>query len=100
VIRIVGERAVMNSPRQTNAVLESAHRHSSSHRDEIAASDLCGCFHCRKTFLPSEIRDWITERDGGATARCPRCGIDSVIGSRAGFPLTKEFLQEMRRYFI
>lgn len=30
----------------------------------------------------------------------PRCGIDSVIGSAAGFPLTKEFLFQMHaRWF-
>ena len=87
----------MRVPRQPNANLEAAHRHSSSHREEVLASDLCGCFYCRKTFVPSEIRKWIPERDGGETALCPRCGIDSVIGSRAGFAITKEFLREMNR---
>jgi hypothetical protein len=33
--------------------------------------------------------------------RCVRrCGVDSVIGSAAGFPITREFLEAMnRRWF-
>jgi hypothetical protein len=48
-------------------------------------------------FLPAEITDWIDE---GQTALCPRCGIDSVIGDRAGFELSPEFLSEMNRYWF
>jgi hypothetical protein len=91
----------MSDFKHDNVNLVSAHRHSSGHRDEILASELCGCFYCCKTFLPSEIEDWIDEKDDiGTTARCPRCGIDSVIGSQAGFALTPEFLREMKRYFF
>ncbi|MFN5909091.1 MAG: hypothetical protein ACK5A3_23815 [Planctomyces sp.] len=82
-----------------DANLESAHRRSSVHRDEVLASELCGCFYCRETFPPTEIEEWIDDRDGvGTTAMCPRCGIDSVIGSRSGFALTPEFLRQMHDY--
>ncbi len=30
----------------------------------------------------------------------PRCGIDSVIGSRSGFPLTPEFLAGMKQHWF
>ena len=84
-----------------NANLESAHKRSSNHREEILGSDLCGCFYCRETFAPSEIEDWVDEIGGvGATALCPRCAIDSVIGSRSGFALTPEFLREMHDYWF
>ena len=89
-------------PRHTyNANLESAHKRSSGHLDEVVNSDLCGCFYCCETFPPAEIKEWIDERDGvGMTALCPRCGIDSVIGSRSGFTLTPEFLREMYEYWF
>ena len=91
----------MSESKHYSANIESAHRHSSVHRDEILASDVCGCFYCRQTFPPSEIEEWVDERDGvGRTALCPRCGIDSVIGSRAGFALTPEFLREMYDYWF
>jgi len=84
-----------------NADLEAAHRHSSGHREEILASEVCGCFYCRKTFSPSEIEDWIDEIGGvGTTALCPRCGIDAVVGSGAGLTLTPEFLREMHEYWF
>jgi len=91
----------MSCCKRYDANLESAHGHSSGHRDEVLASELCGCFCCRKNFPPSEIEDWIDEHDGvGTTALCPRCGIDSVIGSRSGFVLTPEFLLEMHDYWF
>ena len=75
-----------------------AHKHSSRHRAELEGSDKCGCFYCLSTFASSEIVDWLEEGDG--TALCPRCGIDSVIGSQSGYPITDAFLREMNRYWF
>lgn len=78
----------------------SAHRNSSRHRDEIIDSEICGCFYCLQTFPPSDIADWIDEPiDQEQTALCPQCGIDSVIGSSSGFPITKAFLA-MNQYWF
>ncbi|MCA9533471.1 MAG: hypothetical protein KC593_07335 [Myxococcales bacterium] len=69
-----------------------------AHRDEVLASDLCGCFYCLATFAPTTIVEFTDQVDGvGVTALCPRCGIDSVIGSASGFPVDRTFLQAMRR---
>lgn len=71
------------------------------HRDEIEASDSGGCFYCLAIFGPTEIDTW-TEHPNppGITALCPRCGIDSVIGSASGLPIAAEFLGQMnRRWF-
>jgi NAD-dependent SIR2 family protein deacetylase len=77
------------------ADLEAAHAHSFENRVEIERSDLCGCFHCRKTFPPASIAEWT---DDGLTALCPRCGIDSVIGAASGLPVHRSrFLGEMKR---
>jgi hypothetical protein len=74
----------------------------------LLASDLCGCFYCLEIFDPDEIMDWIEEgpgkttdiTDNGQTALCPKCGIDSVIGSASGYPITSEFLQRMKDYWF
>jgi hypothetical protein len=77
--------------------IREAHTHCSKHRVELLKSESCGCFYCGKMFRASEITDWV---DGGQTALCPKCGIDSVIGSAAGLAITKEFLDEMHeRWF-
>ena len=75
----------------------SAHKHCSLHRAEIEGSSLCGCFYCLATFPPGELSEWI---DDGQTALCPKCEIDSVIGSAAGFPITQEFLTQMHDYWF
>jgi hypothetical protein len=82
-------------------VLEAAHRHSIRHREEILASSECGCFHCIAIFPPSHITSWIDEPGApAATAWCPRCVIDSVIASASGFPITVEFLWEMKQHWF
>lgn len=79
-----------------------AHKHSSNHRDEVLASNQCGCFYCTAVFPPPEIEEWTDEDEKGVgqTALCPRCGIDSVIGSESGYPITVEFLREMQRHWF
>lgn len=76
---------------QDNAHIE-AHKHH-RFRDEILASEICGCFYCLKIFPPNQILQWVgREKD---KALCPNCRIDSVIGSASGYPITKEFLTKM-----
>jgi len=86
------------------AIVE-AHRHCALHYDEIQRSELCGCFYCLHIFGPTEILDWfddhnVGEGTSGTTALCPKCGIDSVVGSASTYPITKDFLSAMRaRWF-
>ena len=79
--------------------LKAAHKHSIFHKKEILESNICGCFYCKKTFLPTAIKEWCDEDNPkGPTALCPKCGIDSVIGSKSGYPVNNiEFLEEMKR---
>lgn len=45
-------------------------------RDRIASARQRGCYYCRATFAPQEIKEWV---DDAQTALCPRCGIDAVL---------------------
>jgi hypothetical protein len=77
--------------------LTAAHKHCGSHRAELAASPVCGCFYCMETFPPTAILEWV---DHDQTALCPVCGIDSVLGDASGYPITPEFLEAMHtRWF-
>ena len=53
-------------------------------------------------FPPAEILDWVDEDETGMgqTALCPKCGTDSVIGDRSGFPITEEFLGKMNAHWF
>lgn len=76
--------------------LRAAHKASSGHREELNKSRVCGCFYCLETFPPSEISDGL-----GDTARCPRCSIDSVIGSASEWPVDDpDFLKAMHRVWF
>ena len=78
-----------------------AHNHSFKSRREIEQSTLCGCFKCLAIFKASEIVDWWDEVDGiPQTPVCPKCGIDSVIGDKSGYPITKEFLNKMKKHWF
>ncbi len=75
----------------------AAYNHAARHRVEVQRSETCGCFHCLDVFAPSAIKSWI---DTGQTALCPRCGMDSVLGSASGFEPTPAFLEAMKnRWF-
>ncbi len=90
--------------------LNDAHKFSDHHRKSIELGNICGCFYCERTFTPlvmaninesgafQPIREWI---DGGTTAICPFCGIDSVL-STADVPEAADpaFLKAMyQRWF-
>jgi hypothetical protein len=89
--------------------LDLAHKHSTRHRVEIESSAVFGCFYCLATYPPVAIRSWTDWPDDtpdglegayGQTALCPKCGIDSVLGSASGLSITPEFLRRMHvRWF-
>lgn len=82
--------------------IEAAHKHCSHHFQEIQESELCGCFCCLNVFKPEDINEWYEEpHKKGLTACCPKCGIDSVLGSKSGLPVSeKQFLNEMNEYWF
>jgi len=75
----------------------TAHKHASRHRLEIEASPRCGCFFCFRTFAPTEIKTWT---DANQTALCPKCGVDSVLGSASNHRLDDAFLRGMHQQFF
>jgi len=42
----------------------------------ILEHDQCGCYFCIEVFETKDITEWA---DGGETALCPKCGIDSLL---------------------
>lgn len=82
----------------TDKDLDDAHSRTFRSRKLLSRSELAGCFHCLSIYIPDTIREWIDRND--ETALCPKCGIDSVLGSAAGYPITKAFLTAMQeRWF-
>jgi len=66
-------------------------------KDQLEKSSRAGCYFCEMIFDPSEITEWVDDND---TALCPRCGIDSVLGSASGYDLSLETLSNLHRYWF
>jgi hypothetical protein len=82
----------------SRATLEAAHDRSTGHRAELERSEVCSCFYCLETFDASEVEEWI---DDDRTALCPRCAVDSVIGSASRYPTgDRRFLEAMHACFF
>ena len=78
-----------------------AHKHT-EYQKEILKGEKCGCFYCLENFSPDEINDWHGEdcKDYEPLALCPKCGIDSVIGSASGYPIEHSFLKKMKDFWF
>jgi hypothetical protein len=87
-------RSIMGEPNSSNQDFIAAHKHASHHRPEIHQRDSRGCFHCLETFNP------LQSNVGSMQAVAPKCGIDAVIGSASGFPITKHFPKQMHEYWF
>lgn len=79
-----------------------AHDKCRLHKTEVTSSERCGCFYCKRIFPPSEIKEWVDKKrhDKEHTALCPYCGIDSVIGSKSGYPIDETFLAKMNEHWF
>lgn len=75
----------------------AAQKHAVRHRAEIEASARCGCFFCFRSFASADIKTWV---DGDQTALCPRCGVDSVLGSASQHRIDDRFLRGMHAHFF
>lgn len=80
--------------RQTD--LDAIHRYCTHHRPLLERSASAGCISCGASFAPAEIKDWVDSD----TAKCPRCGVDSVLPSAAPVMLDERMLHAMRTYWF
>lgn len=85
-------------------VLLAAYRYTTNNWAQINASASCGCCNCLQIFSPDEVVAWSgldmhNFEDAAAinqqTALCPRCGNESVLGDKCGFPIDARFLEKM-----
>lgn len=74
-----------------------AHRFSSGNRKYIKDDTVCGCFCCGKTLQGRDIAEWL---DNNETARCPFCGTDAILPGNCGYPVTDEFLKQMKKLWF
>ena len=79
------------------ADIYGAAQHTANNKDEISRSSECGCYYCLSIFKPEQINEWVNDEE---CPLCPYCGIDSVFGDASGYPVAKEFLEQMNKYWF
>lgn len=82
------------------ANIKDAAKHTTANREEIHKSNLVGCYYCLSIFNPDEIWEWIHHGKNDEFPMCPYCGIDSIFGDASGYPVMKDFLREMNKYWF
>ena len=62
-------------------ILRRAHLRSKNNRKALENCHTAYCFCCKSTLedICHRLKDFIRELDGDDTARCPKCGIDSLL---------------------
>ncbi len=85
--------------------MKTPHQHSFNNKEEIQNSLFCGCFYCKTIHKATKITTYTQDKNPTTripnTALCPKCGIDSVIGDKSGYPVTDiAWLAELhKKYF-
>ena len=85
--------------------IEDAIEFATNNEKEIRRSKSVGCYYCMRVYPASDVSpgDFIPAFDFRAderTARCPHCGVDSVIPETAGYELNAEMLRKLHEYWF
>lgn len=76
----------------TEDQMKEAHKHCIYNKEELEKSTVVACFHCISIWGEEDLHPCLVVDycDGGQTALCPKCGIDSLIGNASGIDLLDE----------
>lgn len=84
--------------------LDAIQRYCTGNRPLLERAASAGCFCCGESFSPSEIREWTAaHEDEGVldeTAKCPKCGRESVLPSSAPIMMNPALLKALRDYWF
>lgn len=76
------------------AQVVDAYIFSRNNKGSFTAEEQCGCYHCQEIFQGKMLEQ---ERDDAAL--CPYCGQPAVLGKHRGYPIDKEFLNNVHEYW-
>ena len=91
---------------------EEIMEHTTHNREEVLASETCGCLNCLAVFPPDHVVTWEEQkmdeieptshghRRGrrDPTALCPHCGEAMVLGDRSGHRIAPATLDALRSH--
>lgn len=59
--------------------IETFSKLSFKNGEAILKAEKCSCYYCLRVFDTKEVKLFVPERTGKATAICPHCDIDALI---------------------
>lgn len=81
-------------------IYKQLHKLSFENKKLLEEKKKCVCFYCGHRFDVSDIKEWIEDKKE-MTAKCPSCGIDSVIPAEVdAIDITDEVVKEMEKYYF
>jgi len=81
----------------TQKLIREAPIYSMKNKRFIEESEMCGCYNCLSVFSKNDITEWT---DGGQTAICPKCVVDSVLPQTYGVELDEKNLKIIHDYWM
>lgn len=82
---------------EEKALYKKLHTYSYNNKQLIQKSNECYCFHCESKINAKEIVSFI---DNDKTALCPLCNVDAIIPDCIEEEITKELIDEMKRFWF
>ena len=79
------------------SVIYSAPKAAFMNREDVFNSTKVGCYHCLQIFNPKDVKQYT---DGGKTALCPFCEVDSLVCTACGYDVTPNILKEIKNYWF
>lgn len=87
--------------KEKNEKLRRLHKYCTFNKELIKKSKKCYCFYCKSTIdVEDMLKPTVQYIDGGKTALCPKCGIDSIIPDATGEEITDKVIDEMYEYWF
>ena len=97
-IGILVEQTKTNCPNFSDELLTSiskAYQFSMNNYKIARSRQKCGCINCKTIFYSDEIKD-----TNHRAVTCPYCSTQNVIAESSGYPITNDFLNAMKEYWI
>lgn len=97
-ICILLDQAKVKCPNFSDDLLQSvssAYQFTYNNHEIINTRQKCGCINCQTIFYSDQIKDI-----NFMTVICPYCSTENVIGESSGYPISKDFLNAMKEYWI
>jgi hypothetical protein len=77
--------------------IKEASKYSIRNMEQLLKSKIAGCYCCCEIYDVSEITEWT---DGGITALCPQCSVDSVLGDNSPYSIDRNTLTNLKNYWF